>query len=149
MGGGIAIRSWPATIGAVAGLLLETTNPLDISPDELKALAAEILTQTGTRASVAYEDQFGAGVTLHEVLIVWLPSRDFLKDTVYTQLLNLVFAFMRARFRKSHGQRRPKTISVLDDQGRELERYEIKSEEGEPRQSKEKGKHRRTRPPLR
>jgi hypothetical protein len=133
----------------MAELLLETNNPLDIEPDELRALAEEVSGQTGISAQVAYEDQYGAGVTLHEVLYLWLPSASFVKDAIYTQVLNMAFKFMRARFRKPHGKARPKSIVVLDEDGRELESYDIKTEEGEPRRSAGKGKHRRTRPPVR
>jgi hypothetical protein len=130
-------------------LLLETNNPLDIEPHELRALAEEVSGRSGISAHVAYEDQFGAGVTLHEVLYIWLPSASFVKDAIYTEILNAAFTFMRNRFRKPHGKGRPKSITVLDENGKELESFEIKTEEGEPQRHAGKGKHRRTRPPIR
>jgi hypothetical protein len=133
----------------MAELLLETNNPLDIEPDELRALAEKVSGQAGISVRVAFEDQYGAGITLYEVLYIWLPSASFVKDAIYTQILNMAFVFMRARFRKPHGKGRPKSITVLDENGKELESYEIKTEEAEPQRHAGKGRHRRTRPPVR
>lgn len=120
---------------AQATVLLETINPLDLTPDDLQELA-DLLSRETPQLSyrVAYNDQHGGGVSWHEVLRIWLPNAEFIKNTIYTIILTESFASMRRRFQRKHSSRRPKSIIVHDmHTGNELAAFVIDDVEAEPR----------------
>ena len=130
----------------MATILLETINPADLTPDDLEELASVLTEQLpGFDYEIASEEQHGAGVTWHEVLRVWLPDVTSLKDDAYGALLGTCFAYMRSRFARKHGSRRPKSIILHDESGREIASYTITKSTGEP-QEKEPDKKVRKRP---
>ena len=62
-------------------LLLEPGNPNDITKEDLAELRQQLTAQLdGVEVAVAYHPQKGAGVTLDEVLHVWVPGWEFLRD---------------------------------------------------------------------
>lgn len=120
--------------GTRATVLLETINPLDLTPDDLQELT-DLLSREAPQLSfqVAYDDQHGGGVSWHEVLRIWLPNADFIKDAIYTIILTESFASMRRRFQRKHSSRRPKSIVVHDMQtGKELASFVIDDADAEP-----------------
>jgi hypothetical protein len=129
-------------------LLLETINPLDMTEEDLAELAEEITAVVGVHVGIAYEDQTGAGVSWHEMLHLWLPSIDFLKDEGWEIILGIVVENLRRRFRRSGNERRPKTLTVRDpDTGRVVMELTIEEAESEP-EKKEPDQAPRRRPPL-
>jgi hypothetical protein len=133
----------------VPALLLETNNPLDMEPAHLEELAARLRPLlSDIDVALAYEDQAGAGVTLHEVLHVWLPSADFVKDAVWTLVFNEIITFMKERFRRPHSGTRAKSITFNDPNGNAVLEITIKSPDGPitelpPRKRKRKKPRRR------
>lgn len=141
------------TGGTAAIVLMETINPLDLTPADLQGFIDTLSRELPQLTfQVAYEDQHGAGVSWHEVLRIWLPNANFIKDAIYTPIITESFKTMRERFQRKHGSRRPKSIVVHDLQtGKELASYVILDAEAEP-QSQEletvprkvpRGRHRR------
>ena len=136
----------------MATILLETINSDDLTPEELEELA-DILSEQlpGFEIEIGFDEQYGAGVTWHEVLRVWLPDPTSLKDDVYAVLLGACFEYMRSRFSRKHGGRRPKTIVIHDRSGREIDSFTITESEGDPKKQPPKelvrkqptGRHRR------
>jgi hypothetical protein len=130
-------------------LLLETNNPLDMEPAHLEELAARLRPLlSNIDVALAYEDQAGAGVTLHEVLHVWLPSADFVKNAAWTLVFNEIVTFMRERFRRPHSSARPKSITINDPDGNAVLEITIKTPDGPvtelaPRKRKRKKPRRR------
>ena len=115
----------------VPALLLETNNPLDMEPAHLEELAARLRPLlSDIDVALAYEDQAGAGVTLHEVLHVWLPSADFVKEAVWTLVFNEIITFMKERFRRPHSGTRPKSITFNDPDGNAVLEITIKTPDG-------------------
>lgn len=108
--GGVAVD------GRSDEIFLETINPFDLTPDDLVAIGEAISNATGIVANPAYEDQHGAGVSWYEVLYVWLPSADFVKDAAWDRVLDVVLDKMRERFRRRGNERRPKSV-VIREQG--------------------------------
>jgi hypothetical protein len=58
-------------------VLLEPGNPRDITQEDLEPLKARLEDSSELQVRIAYHPPRGAGVTLDEVLHVWLPSADF------------------------------------------------------------------------
>lgn len=114
-------------------VLLETSNPLDVKPDELRELAQE-LNQGAPEIDfiVGYFDQHGSGVTWHEVLHVWLPSADFIKNTAWMYVMTILGKWGKKRFDKLKGGRRPKSIVFHDSEtGKEVGKILLKDENDE------------------
>lgn len=124
----VASEEQPMTV------LLETINPQDLTPDDLQVLADQLgenVAECGFE--VAYEEQHGAGVTWHEVLRIWVPEFASLRDNTYSAILGMCVAYMRQRFKRKRGGRRPKSIIVHDAKtGKEIASYVISDETSEP-----------------
>jgi hypothetical protein len=103
-------------------ILLETVNPADLTVEELWDLADELHARIPElNFFPAHEEQHGAGVTWHEVIRIWVENRDVLKGAAFEVALASIIEAMRARFKKKHGTRRPKSIVVNDrSTGKEL-----------------------------
>lgn len=114
-------------------ILLETSNPLDVTPDELQVLADELASKVAdVDFVIGYFDQHGAGATWSEVLHVWLPDESFFRDAAWTYVLGVTGLWMKSRFRKKGSARRPKTISFYDsDTGRKIGEVKIQNEDQE------------------
>ena len=136
-------------------ILLETINPLDLTPEDLAELAVKLKdTASQYDYEVAYEDQHGSGVTWHEVLRIWVPNAAAIRDGVYVFLVGESINFMRKRFKRKGGKRRPKSIIVHDaETGEEIASWIIQDELAEAEETtpekhilrrKPKGRHRRT-----
>ena len=135
-------------------ILLETINPRDLTPDDLDELASDLQDLAAEyEYEVAYEDQHGSGVTWHEVLRIWVPEAAALRDGLYVVIIGACTKFMRDRFKKKWGKKRPKSIIVHDGKtGEEIASWVIKDELSEPEEKtpeklirrKPKGRHRRT-----
>jgi hypothetical protein len=115
-------------------ILVEPSNPLDVTPEDVQALCdalAEHLPDVDFE--VGYEEQHGAGVTWREVLHIFVPDLASLRDNVYAAMIGVVAANMRQRFvRRTHGQRRPRSFIIYGaDTGEPIESYVLREVEGE------------------
>lgn len=115
-------------------VLLESNNPLDVTPEDLDDLA-ELLEAAEPESSVeiGYEGQYGAGVTGHEVLYFWIPNAEALRDGLYVGMITATLAWLRGRFKRKHSERRTKILTVYDaSTGKPLRTYVLKESESEP-----------------
>ena len=115
-------------------ILIETINPLDITPDELWELADHLSSVVPQfRFTPSYEDQYGAGVTWHEVIRLWVENEDIIKGGLFGFVLEHVYQTMRERFKREGGKRRPKSIIISDMRdGRDIMLVVIENPESEP-----------------
>lgn len=118
--------------------MFESRNARDLTQGELDDLAREIdseLLASGRQdvstAAVAH-DATGGGHSWTDVLHVFLPSADFLKDAVWTTVLARVEHFLRRRFHRPHEATRPRVLVVRESEGGEvLDVRELKAEDAE------------------
>ena len=114
--------------------ILETNNPLDVTPDDLEDLA-DLLEAAVSQSSIeiSYQDQYGAGVTGHEILLIWIPHAESLRDNLYAALIVAAIAWLRSRFKRRHGESRAKVITVYDaSTGQPLRKWVLRDAESEP-----------------
>jgi hypothetical protein len=128
----------PAGNDNPASLILESDNAKNLSADELRLLAgelADLLRNAGqehlTVNSVAHEPK-GAGNNFADVLFVFLPTADFVKDQVWGLVLPRVVSFMRKRFSRKHEATRPRVVILYGPDGQPLREIELKSADSEP-----------------
>ncbi len=130
-------------------LLLEPGNPYDITKEDLEELRETLAAQLdGVDLAVAYYPQKGAGVTHDEVLHLWLPGWEFLRDEAYSVLLGAVAESMRQRFKRRHGAKRRKVIVVHDPDGGEVETITLQDPESPEERERGRPNEKRPRPPA-
>jgi len=137
----------PATARRV---MLETSNPLDVTPADLEELAEDLeKVDPNVVVELGYDDQYGAGVTGHEILFFWVPNAEALRDGFYVALVQAAIVGLRKRFRKRHSEQRTKSLTVYDaETGRPLEKWVLKTADSEP-ELEEPDPMRRGRPQIR
>lgn len=115
-------------------ILLETINPADLTPDDLKELADQLSAAIPEFDFIpAYEYQHGAGVSWHEVLRLWVENEEMLRDVSFGFVLERVYENMRERFKKPAGKHRPKSIKVNDrSSGKEVKSVVLESADSAP-----------------
>jgi hypothetical protein len=131
--------------------ILETNNSLDVTPDDLEDLA-EILEATASESSIeiGYQDQYGSGVTGHEVLLFWIPNAESVRDNVYAALIVATIPWLRTRFKRKHGAHRPKTFTIYDaSTGKPVRTLTLRDAESEPEEGELDLLMRRPIPPRR
>jgi hypothetical protein len=129
-------------------ILLEPGNPYDITREDLEPLRADIEGATRLNAKVAYFPPTGAGVTLDEVLNIWLPGAEFVRDEGYSILIGMAVEYMRRRFKRRRGEKRRKVITIRDEQGREIEQVTIEELDGPAEKEDRSDSDGRPRPPT-
>lgn len=136
--------------GSVRTVLLEPSNPFDLTAEELAGLVGELeRTLDDVEVRLAHDEPVGAGVTLDEVLHVWLPSAEFAKETAYDVLLGAVGAFLRDRFKRRHGKNRRKVVTIHDQNGEEVGVLVFAAADSPAVEEDPDKSRRRPRPPLR
>lgn len=110
-------------------------NPYDFTSDELKDLEREVRSQApGVDVALGEKVERGYGVTLYEVIQVVADVRGAGGDLV----LVAVVAWLRKRWRRDQaaGRRpRPRSVVLLDSDGKKLRSIDIDEPEGEPREA--------------
>jgi hypothetical protein len=130
-------------------LLLEPGNPYDITQEDLEELRRQLTAQLdGVEIAVAYYPPKGAGVTLDEVLHIWLPGWEFLRDEGYSILLGAAIESMRQRFTRRHGAKRRKVIVIHDPDGGEVETITLKDPDSAEEHESGRPNEKRPRPPA-
>jgi hypothetical protein len=135
-----------AEIGRVPlTVYLETINPLDLTPEDVQLLADRMHQRLpDIEFVVAYEEQHGSGTTWHEVLHIFLPTADAMKDNSYGVIMGMTAEYMRQRFKRPHGKRRPRSVRVWDaETGREVTGFVIEDPEAEAETTEPTGVERR------
>jgi hypothetical protein len=115
-------------------VLVETSNPLDVTPQDLEDLA-ELLEAADPQISIeiGYEDQYGSGVTGHEILYFWIPNADSLRDGLYVTIIAYAVGWLRERFKRKHSARRVKSLTVYDaSTGKPLRTWVLRDLESDP-----------------
>jgi hypothetical protein len=130
-------------------IILETPNPYDISVEELEDLATSIrdaMRTTGddNDVEVAPVEVHGAGVQAWDLIHIWLPDPEFMKEAAFTALMTTTGAFLRARFKKPKEEKRRRVIFIYGPDGKPLKEVEVLPD-GELRQDEPKNPARRLR----
>lgn len=128
---------------------LETSNPLDVTPEDLEAICEALAQQLPEiEFQVAYEDQHGAGVTWFEVVHIFVPDVENLRDNVYSMIIGVVAESMRRRFlTKTHGKSRPRSFTIYDENtGEPIESFIIREASGPLERDSNRGSARRAKP---
>jgi hypothetical protein len=115
-------------------VLLETNNPLDVTPEDLDGLADLLeAAEPGARVEIGYEDQYGSGVTGHEVLLFWIPNAEAIRDGLYVALITACLGWLRERSKRKPSEHRTKSLTVYDaSTGKPIRRWILKDAESEP-----------------
>lgn len=130
-------------------LLLEPGNPYDITKEDLEELRQTLAEQLeGVDVAVAYHPPKGAGVTLDEVLHIWLPGWEFLRDEGYSLLLGAVLNEMRQRFQRRRGAKRRKVIVIHNPDGGEVEVITLQDPDSAEEREQGRPNEKRPRPPV-
>lgn len=130
-------------------LLLEPGNPYDITKEDLEELRQQLRAQlNGVEVAVAYHPHKGAGVTLDEVLHIWLPGWEFLRDEGYSMLLGAAIESMRQRFARRHGAKRRKVIVIHGPDGGEVEQITLQDPDSPEEHESGRPNEKRPRPPV-
>jgi hypothetical protein len=114
-------------------ILLEALNTIELPPEDLDDLASEIA-EAVPEASVlvGYEDEEGSGVSLDYAIHIFLPSAEFIKDAIYTQIGNLIFLFFKRHRQRAHQGQRNHNLVVHDADGTTLEILSLRPGADEP-----------------
>lgn len=112
-------------------VLLVPGNPLDVRPEHLQPLAAEIEADHGLRADVAAMPQRGYGVTWWEVLLIYVGTKgaDAVTWHAFQLLLDSVTDKAKTWYgdrRKAMDDKRPFHLAILDEDGQVLHAVELR-----------------------
>lgn len=133
----------------MAQLLLEPGNPYDLTGEDLQELRQELAARfEGVEVAIAYHPPKGAGVTHADVLHLWLPGWEFLRDEGYSFLLGMALEAMRARFGRGRGASRRKVVVVHDPDGGEVETVTLQNSDSPPEHQPGRPDEKRPRPPV-
>ena len=120
-------------------LIIEPQNSLEMSADELTSLvdSLQLLLSEESAISpiavtIAYEEPLGQANNLWEILHVFLPSSNLVKDAIWTKIGDCIAAFMRSRFRKPHEAERPRVTHIYGPHGEILKTVILRSADDNP-----------------
>jgi hypothetical protein len=123
---------------SMKALILQTSNPLDLSIEDLAELAERLerdMTTSGhgdVPVKVRGNEPLGAGNQFTDFLILILPNAEFIKETAFTAIIGSSIAFMRRRFKRKHESRRPREIQVYGPDEQLKVVIKLTSEDAEP-----------------
>lgn len=117
---------------ALSPVIIAAGNPHDIAIEDLQDLATQVATVTGLEVEVRQTKEYGAGVTLWEVLRVWLPDQQLIEGALYASLVTVLTSWFKARFKKPHGRQRKKSVTIYGPDGSPLRHITIAEEVAEP-----------------
>jgi hypothetical protein len=103
-------ETWPSrthssecTVPRVPPRTSRDDQSIRLTPDDLEELVAVLSREAPEmQRQIAYEDQYGGGVSWHEVLRIWLPNAEFIKNTICTTLITISIESMCQRFKRKH-----------------------------------------------
>jgi hypothetical protein len=114
---------------------LESVNSKDLSLADLRLLAQELERDVNrsrprtVRVIVRGEKPVGAGNTWVDVLLLFLPSAEFIREEAFRILVTRILTFMRSRFRRPHERSRPRLVCIYGPDGSILKKVQIDSED--------------------
>jgi len=118
-------------------IIIEPGNPFDFDAEDFGPLLAEIQAATGVPTRAAFRKEEAYGVSLYEVIFVWIPQ-----GVAVAKALQPIIKFARKRFRREKEQHpespRPRSITILGPDGRPLKSVVIRSSDEEPEDRTEK-----------
>lgn len=119
--------------------ILEPANPFDFSEDEIEELVAEVVRDDpAARVQVAFREERGYGVTLGEVVHIYLEVAGGVGTAWGSfQTVRSVTRFLRGRWRRDRDENleehpRPRVVAIYDKAGKPLGSISIDSPGGEP-----------------
>lgn len=113
-------------------VVLEPGNAWELPEEDLRQLAEDLLRGADDlEVDLAYEQSEGAGVTLVEVLHVFLPSADFVKDSAYTVLVSALGRHMHRRRQKPHNSQREQIAIIYGPDGTPLREVRLEPDRSE------------------
>jgi hypothetical protein len=107
-------------------IVLESRNDSDISQAELDELARAIRValedagESDVDVRAVAQPAPGVGSQWADVLHLFLPSKDFIKDAVWTAVIAHAEELMRRRFSRKHEACRPRLIVVRESENGEV-----------------------------
>jgi hypothetical protein len=121
-------------------IILEPGNPYDFQRSELEQLSDIVTRETGVPARPAMREEEGYGVSLHEVLYVWILSEPF-RVELEKKLLDLVIDWARDRWRKEKEEHpdaepRPRSVTILGPDGEPLKALVVRDDSSEPEEDR-------------
>ena len=109
-------------------IILQARDPHDITPEEVQELAALFYANFEYKVDIATNpEQVGKGITLNEVLYIWLiPAGFFLAKKAAEEVAKIVIQWTRNRLRKKGTTRRPTTIFIYGPNGKVIKSVVVK-----------------------
>lgn len=129
-------------------LLVQPQNPLDLRPEDLSGLVSTLKgTETNTNVQLAYFNNEAVGVTLHEVLAIWVLSTPVTVPTL-NKIIGLCLDALAEHFKKHPN--RPHTVTIYGADGMPLKQVTQKRLELPPEETLlDANDPPRNRPPVR
>jgi hypothetical protein len=117
----------------VSRIILEPGNPFDFD-GELEELAEELRSKTGKTTVVARRPEHGYGVSLHEVLHIWVVWNN-LGGPAATALLLAVTGWAVRRWKQDQAKHpdrpRPRSVIIWGSNGRPLKSITVDKQDGD------------------
>jgi len=113
---------------------LRPPNPLDVRPEDLADLSAEISDLVGSDYEVVIVVSYmrGLGVTWGEILNVWLPAvEQHLLDHLAEVAVGAITGWMARRFLQEGKETRPKFSTIFGPDGKVLKKIKQQSSDNE------------------
>lgn len=113
-------------------VILQSRDPHDITPEEVQELAELIHANFEYRVDIATSlEQVGKGITLHEILYIWLPAALLAAGViagkqVIQELTKIAVQWARDRIKKKGTTRRPTHIFIYGPNGKVLKSIVVK-----------------------
>jgi hypothetical protein len=133
-------------------VMLEPGNPRDFQEAELDQLARELQDEYEIEVEIAARPERGYGVTLHEVIHLWVDIAEIAGGMATgLALLRTVGKWARERWQRDRDEHpgskpRPRTVTLYDAKGRPLKRIRIDLPVGEALEEEPSNEEPRTRP---
>jgi hypothetical protein len=112
-------------------ILIEPQNPLDLRPEALADLVDAVRDiDSAFEIQFAAHEQRGYGVTLWEVLFIWIGGK--VAETTIDSITNSAIDWAKRRFNVPNKGHRPKSITILGPDGRAVRRIKLDPKTREP-----------------
>jgi hypothetical protein len=113
-------------------IIIEPGNPFEFDPSDLEDLRRDLEEDSNVSARTAFREEDGYGVSMHEVIWVWVPHGVSIANT-----LRILIAWGRGRWKRERDDQpeatpRPRSIIILGPDGRPLKSVVIRSDTDEP-----------------
>jgi hypothetical protein len=113
-------------------IIIEPGNPFEFDPSDFDDLRHDLEEETGISTRAAFREEEGYGVSMHEVIWVWVPHA-----VSAANALRILIEWGRTRWKRekeAHPEAppRPRSIIILGPDGRPLKSVVVRSDVGGP-----------------